>query len=285
MGSRWANSMELLKASWTVLRRHKSLVIFPIVSGIVTLVMLAALVIPAYFLTGASSGHINSPVLFYVFFFIFYFIGSFVVIFFNTGLIACAQECLRGGDPDFSYGMSVATQNIGKIAGWAAISATVGLILKMIRERGGIIGVVISSLIGFVWALITFFVIPVFVFQGLGVIDSIKESASIFKRTWGENMIARFSLGIIFFLLGLIGLVPLALIVAIHTPAFVIGMVTISIIYWMALAILLSSLNGILSMALYDYAVTGQVPPPYNPQTIAYAFQPKPAKDWLGRSK
>ena len=282
MGGRWSNSMELLKASWTVLRRHKSLITFPIVSGILTVVMIAALIVPAYFLTGASSGHINSPVLFYVFFFIFYFISSFIVIFFNTGLIACAQECLRGGDPDFNYGLSVATQNIGKIAGWALVNATVGLILKMIRERLGILGTVLGSILGIAWNLLTFFVIPVLVFQGLGVIDSVKESASIFKRTWGENMIARLSLGLIFFVLGLIGLVPILLIIVVHTPVFVIGMVAISLVYWMALFIMSASLNGILSMALYDYAVTGQVPPPYNPQTIAYAFQQKPASSFMG---
>jgi len=285
MGGRWSNSMELLKASWTVLRQHSSLLAFPIVSALITIVMLAVLIIPAYFLTGASKGHVDNQALFYVFFFIFYFISSFVVIFFNTGLVACAQECLKGNDPGFGYGMGVAASHIGKIAGWAAITATVGLVLKMIRERAGIFGAIVGSIIGIAWSLITFFVIPVLVFQDLGVIESIKESAGIFRRTWGENMIARFSLGLFFFLLGLIGLVPILLIIALHTPVFVVGMVAISIIYWTGLAILAMSLNGILSVALYDYAVTGQVPPPYNAQTIAHAFQPKPAKAGLFSNK
>jgi hypothetical protein len=283
MGGRWSNSMELLKSSWGVLRTHKQLLVFPIISAIATLLLIAALILPAYYVTGASNGHINNQAWFYVFFFIFYFIGSFIVIFFNTGLIACAQECLRGGDPDFSHGWNIAKQNIGKIAGWALINATVGLVLKAIRERAGIFGAIIAGIIDVAWNLITFFVIPVLIFQGFGVIDSIKESAKIFKRTWGENMVARFSLGIIFFLLGLVGVVPIVLAVLTKSAIVIIVISAVVLMYWTVLGVISASLTGILATALYDYAVTGQVPPAYNPQTIAYAFQPKKGKGRLGR--
>lgn len=90
MGGRWSNSIELLKSSWAVLRKNKSLMWFPIVSSIATIILIAALALPAYFFTGVKDGHADK-VMFYVFFFIFYFIASFIVIFFNTGLIACAK--------------------------------------------------------------------------------------------------------------------------------------------------------------------------------------------------
>jgi hypothetical protein len=277
MGGTWSNSVELLKSTWGVLRQHKSLIAFPIISGITTIVLIAALIIPAYFITGASNHQINNPALFYVFFFIFYFLASFIVIFFNTGLIACAQQALRGEQPEFSYGFDVAKKNIGKIAGWALVSATVGLILKMIRERMGIFGVILASIMGFAWNLIVFFVIPVFVFQGFGVIDSIKESASLFRRTWGENMVARFSLGLIFMMLGLVGIIPIILAVFTKNAVVIIGVVGLVLVYWTILAVISAALTGILSTALYDYAITGQVPPAYNHGTIAGAFQQKPA--------
>jgi Family of unknown function (DUF6159) len=275
--------MELLKASWGVLKQHKQLIAFPVISAIATIVLIGALVLPAYYVTGVSSGYVNNQAWFYVFFFIFYFIGSFIVIFFNTGLIACAQECLRGGDPDFKYGWGIAVKNIGKIAGWAAINATVGVILKAIRERAGIFGAIIASLIGIAWNLITFFVIPVLIFQGFGVIDSIKESAKIFRRTWGENMVARFSLGIIFFLLGLVGVFPIVLAVMTKSAVIIIMISAVVLVYWTILGVISASLTGILATALYDYAVTGQVPAAYNPQTIANAFQPRKGKGMLGR--
>jgi hypothetical protein len=275
MGGTWSNSMELLKSSWGVLREHKSLVIFPVISAIATIILMAALVLPMYFFTGVKDGHVDSNVWFYVFFFIFYLVGSFIVIFFNTGLIACAQECLRGGEADFNYGLSIATKNIGKILGWAAINATVGLVLKMIRERAGIFGAIAASIIGVAWNLITFFVIPVMIFQGFGVIDSIKESGSIFKRTWGENMVARFSLGLIFFLFALVGIVPVVLVALTKSAVLIVLVSVVVLVYWIILGVISASLTGILATALYDYATTGQVPGNFNQQAIAYAFQPK----------
>ena len=281
---RWAHSMELLKSTWGVLREHKQLVVFPIVSAVVSIILIAALALPAFFLTGAKDGNITNPALFYVFFFIFYFIGSFVVIFFNTGLIACAQECLRGGDPDFKYGMGIAAKNIGKIATWALISATVGMLLKMIRERLGFLGAILGSVLGIAWNLLTFFVIPVFIFQGFGVIDSIKESAGLFKRTWGENMLARFSLGLIFFVVALIGLVPIGLSIITKSAGLIIAVSALVLMYWTVLAVLSASLSGILATALYDYALTGQVPGAFPQEAIASAFQPKPsARGFLSR--
>jgi hypothetical protein len=275
MGGTWSNSMELLKSSWGVLRENKSLVIFPVISAVATIILMVALVLPMYFFTGVKDGHVDSNPWFYVFFFIFYLVGSFIVIFFNTGLIACAQECLRGGEADFNYGLSIATKNIGKILGWAAINATVGLVLKMIRERAGIFGAVAASIIGVAWNLITFFVIPVMIFQGFGVIDSIKESGSIFKRTWGENMVARFSLGLIFFLFALVGIVPVVLVALTKSAPLIVLVSVVVLVYWIILGVISASLTGILATALYDYATTGQVPGNFNQQAIAYAFQPK----------
>ncbi len=282
MAGTWSNSMTLLKSSWSVLREHRSLVLFPIVSALVTIVMIAALAVPAVFLSGASDGEITNQVWFYVFFAIFYFICSFVVIFFNTGLVACAKLALQGQEPDFKYGLDVAWSNVGKVAGWALISATVGLILRIIRDQLGWVGEIITGLLGFVWNLIVFFVIPVYVFQGYGVFASIKESASIFKRTWGENVVARFGLGLVFFLLALIGILPIVAIAFTKNAALIIAVVAIVLMYWAVLAILSSSLTGILSTALYDYAVTGQVPAAYNPKAITGAFQPKAKKGRFG---
>jgi hypothetical protein len=52
-------------------------------------------------------------------------------------------------------------RSVGKIAGWAAISATVGLILRSLEERFGLLGDLIVGLIGVVWGAVTFFVVPV----------------------------------------------------------------------------------------------------------------------------
>lgn len=282
MKGTWSNSVQLLKESWRVLREHRELVVFPVISGIASILLMAAIMVPAAFLSGITGGETENQWVLYVFLFIFYFLTSFVVIFMNTGLISCAKVSLDGGDPSVSDGFSVAFQNVGKIALWALINATVGMVLRTIRERGGIIGSILAGLVAVAWNLITFFVIPVIIFQGYGVIDSIKESASVFKRTWGENVVARFSIGIIFFVLALAGVIPVGLALLTGSAAVILPVIAVVLLYWVALAIISTTLTGILSTALYDYATTGQVPAAFAPETITAAFAPKPAR---GRSR
>lgn len=270
-----SRSVQIFKESMGVLKQDKELVLFPVISGVVMLLLTASFFIPVALLSGAVDGEFEGNVAYYILFFLFYLVGYFVVIFFNTGLIACVQIRLSGGDPRFGDGMRHATGNFGKIAGWALISATVGLVLQAIRERAGLLGRIVSGVLGLAWNLITFFVIPVMIFEQAGVIDSIRKSAALFKRTWGENVVLRFSLGLIMFLAGLVGVVPLVLAVLTESVALIIIMGAVVVLYWFALGIISATLNGIFATALYNYATTGTVPAAFSPEVIAGAFEHK----------
>lgn len=275
MAGTWNRSIQIFRESLGVLRKDKELMLFPIISGVITLVLTVSFIFPLAYFTGIKDGNWDNNPLYYVAIFLFYLVSYFVVIFFNTGLIACAHIRLNGGDPSFGDGMRYAAANVGKIAGWALISATVGMVLQAIRERGGIIGRIAAGIFGLAWNLLTFFVIPIMIFEKLGVIDSIKGSAALFKKTWGENMVLRFSLGLIMFVLGLVGMVPLLLAGLTKSVALIITVVAIVLLYWFSLGILSASLNGIFAAALYDYARTGVVPQGYSPGVITGAFEPK----------
>jgi len=276
-------SMQIFRESWGVLKQDKELVLFPIISGIVMLILTASFMVPLVMFTGIKDGEFSNNALYYVFFFIFYLVGYFVVIFFNTGLIACVQIRLSGGDPRFSDGMQYAMGNLGKIAGWALISATVGMVLQMIRERAGIFGRIAAGLFGMAWNLITFFVIPVMIFQNAGVFYSIKQSAALFKRTWGENVVLRFSLGLIMFLAGLVGVIPIVLAAMTESVVVIVAVSAVVVLYWFALGIISSALNGIFATALYNYAMTGTVPAAFSPATISSAFGQKTTSGFFSR--
>ena len=279
----FARSMQILKESLAVLKQDKKLLFFPLISGIVMLILTASFIVPIVLLTGIKDGEIENNVMYYVFLFIFYLIGYFVVIFFNTGLIACVQTRLSGGDPKFGDGMHYAVGNLGKIAGWALISATVGMVLQLIRERAGIFGRIAAGIFGLAWNLITYFVIPVMIFENAGVIDSIKKSAGLFKKTWGENVVLRFSLGLIVFLLALVGVVPLVLVAMTKSVALIVAVGAVVVLYWFALGIISAALNGIFATALYNYATTGTVPVAFSPEVIAGAFEEKTSKGFFSR--
>ena len=87
-----SRSMEIFRESLGVLKKDKEMVLFPIISSLVMLVLTASFFVPAVLLSGVRNGEFDSAnPLYYVLLFLFYLVGYFVVIFFNTGLIACAH--------------------------------------------------------------------------------------------------------------------------------------------------------------------------------------------------
>ncbi len=279
MLEKFTRSYQLVKESFEVLKKDKEIMLFPVISVIVTILLLLSFIIPIFFLTFKNApegaGFYTAGNFYYIILFIYYILSYFIVMFFNTGLITCAHIRLNGRDPTFSDGFKNAKKHIGKIFVWALISATIGIILRIIADRSETIGKIVVAIIGTAWSLITFFVIPVMIFENISVLESIKKSGHLFKKTWGENVIGQFSMGFVFFILGIIGIIPLLISFFTGSPVIIISLITLTVIYWVLLGIVSASLDGIFVTALYNYANTGKIPSAYSPEVIRDAFQPK----------
>jgi hypothetical protein len=263
---KFGNSWQLMKTSLGILRKDKEIMIFPVLSFIACAIILLSFFAGFWFLGLPSMD--TSPWLWVVSMFLIYFVLFFIVIFFNTAIIACANIRLNGGDPTVSDGLRIASQNIGRILIWALISATIGMILQAIREKGGWVGRIIAGVFGIAWAYVTFFIIPVLIFEKKGVASSIRRSASLFKQTWGETLIGSFGFGIIFFLLALLGILPIILGYFLGgTTGVIVGLI-IAFFYWAFIGVVASATNGIYVAALYQYATKKQLPSEFNASLI-----------------
>jgi hypothetical protein len=181
-------SIELVKTSWNILMEDKKFLVFPVLSGLVTMIVILTFALPLIF-AGIILGLATPGTgLFFVILFAFYAVSYFVVIFFNTALISCVNARLHGVEMTVRQGLASALRHLPSILVWALISATVGIILYLIEQRAGILGRIATVIVGGVWSLVTFFVIPVLVLEDKGVLDSVKESVSLIKRTWGESI-------------------------------------------------------------------------------------------------
>ena len=69
-----------------------------------------------------------------VFGFLFYFCQYAVLIFFNSALVAAVMIRLEGGDPTLADGFNAAKARIPAILGYAAIAATVGVLLQSLKN-------------------------------------------------------------------------------------------------------------------------------------------------------
>jgi hypothetical protein len=97
---------------------------------------------------GLGSERDSLTALDYVYLAIFYFVAYFIGIFFTAAVVGAATLRLQGRDPTVGDGLRLAGSKLRRIAGWAAISATVGLILRSLEERFGFLGDLIVGLIG-----------------------------------------------------------------------------------------------------------------------------------------
>jgi hypothetical protein len=267
--NRIKRSWELAKASFDVLMKDKELMIFPIISAIAMVIVSAVFFVPTL-LTNFLDTVFDTgiPVFGYLVLFVFYIVQYTVVYFFSTALVGAALIRLRGGDPTVKDGIDIAKKRIPQILGWAALSATVGLVLNMVSDssnkNGKGIGQIISSILGAAWNVVTFLVVPILAAEGLGPIEALKRSWELLKRSWGEQISGTISIGIVFGLFGFIGSVILigagvGISIWLDTwiPAVLFGVLFIGFI--MLVSLLSSTLNGIFTAAVYAYAAEGQV--------------------------
>ena len=133
---RFSRSWGLIKASAGVLAQDKELLVFPLLSAICALVVAAAFVLPALGL-GALDGLGNGgvPLATYLLAFLFYLAQYFVIFFFNSALVGAAMIRLDGGDPTLRDGLRIAAGKALPILGYAAIAATVGMVLRALQGR------------------------------------------------------------------------------------------------------------------------------------------------------
>jgi hypothetical protein len=261
-------SWELVKASWEVLKQDKELVLFPIISGVIMFFVTLTFLIPTLLGNILDGIFVNGmPIFGYIVLFLFYLVQYTVVYFNSTALVGAAMIRLRGGDPKVKDGLSIAWSHILPILGWALVSATVGLILNALsnnskkRGRGG--KSLIASLLGAAWNVLTFLVVPVLAVEGLGPIEAIKRSWELLKRSWGEQISGKLSIGLIFGLIGVGGGLLLAgagiglsILLESIIPVIIFGIVLF--LFIVILSLLNSTLSSIFSAAVYAYAAEGQ---------------------------
>jgi hypothetical protein len=278
---RFATGVQLTKLSWSVLKKDKGLLVFPIISGLLTIVVAVTFFVPMWLL-GALNTSTNDYWLFIIPLFLFYLISYFVIIFFNTALVACVMHSFEGGTPSFRFGISEARKRSRQVVAWAAVSATVGLILHIISDKGGLLGQIAAAVAGIAWSIASYFVIPIIVMEGLGPWAALKRSAQIFKATWGEAMISNIGIGLIFFGLAILGILPLILVLLSGNVVVMIAVAALVFIYWIILGIISSALTIIIMSALYRYATTGKISAGFSGDLLKEPFPMKRQND-LGR--
>jgi len=269
---RLQNSIDLAKASWNVLREDKQLTVLPLLSGVSAL-LVGLLFFGPVALIADNGAQGSSKPLAWILGAVGYLAVTYVVVFFNAALVWAADCRMRGEHVTVGEAVRAASERAHVLLPWAVLSATVSIVIRAIEERAGILGRIVGSLVGLAWGLVTFLVLPVLVIEQIGPIQAVKRSAELFKRTWGENMLANAGIGLVALVASMVGVVPCVLLIALGGPAAVVGVV-LAVGWIIAVQLVAATLTGIFQTALYRFATTGSAPG-FDDEQLRRAFRPR----------
>jgi Family of unknown function (DUF6159) len=285
---RVSRGWELLSESWAVLRQDKQLILFPILSSVVCILVMASFALPfiaipelgkAVIQHKDHADDLTRKLIGYGIGFVFYFVSYFIVVFFNVALVSCAFQRFRGEEPTLNDGLSAAFARLPQIAGWALLAASVGTLLRVLEDRLSFLGKIVIGLIGMAWSIATYFVVPVLTAEGVGPVQAVKRSSKILMKTWGESLVGNISLGVIGLLLYLpaILLIGGGIAAGAALQSVVIGVVIggIGLIYLMLVAVTLSAIQQVFLAGTYLYASKGTVAPGFSEELFQNAFRRK----------
>ena len=272
MGGRFQNSIDLAKASWGVLRGDRKLTVLPLLSGLSMLVVALAFFGPVALIVHNGASASSKPVE-WILGGVGYLALAYVTVFFSAALVFAADKRMRGEPVTIGEAIHAAAARAHVLLPWAVLTATVSIVLRAMEERAGIVGRIVGSLVGIAWSLVTFLVVPVLVIEQLGPFQAVKRSTELFKKTWGENMIANAGIGIVALVATLVGALPCALLIAVGGPIAVLGIVAL-VVWVVGVQIIAAALTGILQMALYRFATDGVVPG-FDTDQLRGAFRPR----------
>jgi hypothetical protein len=286
MFARISNSFALARSSWAVLRENKRLLVFPFLSGLAAVLVLLSFIAPFLLQPGLGDDlEKNAPWVLSVMGFAFYFCTYFVMIFFNAALVSCALMRFNGADPTLGDGLKAASVRLPQILAWALVSATVGLLLRAIENIHERAGRIVSMILGSVWTVLTFFVVPVLVVEKVGPIKAMGRSTEIIKKSWGEAVIGKVGVVLFVILLMIPGFLLLmgtavAWVAAHNGPVQPAGQIPVlacvlfgaAVLWLLTVMAIGAALQGIYVSALYQYASQGEAPQGFAKETMAAAF-------------
>src|SRR5258706_13802379 len=210
----------LFKCSVSVVLQNKKLLVFPVLSFVCTLVILAFVITPVafqrtgYHLSQGQHWKAVGQSLFMAKTVVahardgsttmtrvtpkplaigvgasVYLVAMFLATFFNVAFFHQILQALRGSAVSVRAGLQFAVSRLKAIFLWSLFAGLIGLLIKTLEERLEVVGQIVLRIVGTAWSLASVFVIPVLIVEpGANPINVLRKSASTLKKTWGESL-------------------------------------------------------------------------------------------------
>lgn len=273
-----ASGKQILSATWTMLQEDRQLFVLPAISIASSVVAALILFVPGFAL-GRSIGGTNQIGI-YVGIFFASVVATIISIFFQAALVVGAFQRAEGVQPTVNGVLAEAWRLRGPIFGWAALTTTVGVAVRALQERLGILGSILGFLGGLAWAIVSFLVIPVLVAEGIGPVAAMKRSSQLLRDTWGTSLRTTVRFGLLQLLAVVVLMVGFVVGIGVLFTGGPVGSVLGSVILLVCLVAMFGLITAVSAVSVYSRALiyryaTGLPVPGIPAEVLAGAFVQK----------
>jgi hypothetical protein len=276
-------SWRLLAASVNLMRANPSLRVFPIISALGTVTFMCLFFVGGSVCFGSFAqfqGAIHHHgMIFLLSVVVLSLPFSLVTVFCNSALVGCVLMHMEGKPHGWRDGLRMAWARRRTIIGWTLFCVfgllflvPLGRTLPRIPILGPHLGKLFLIVMGVTWALVTFLVVPVIVFEEQpNIWACLRRSEELFRRTWGEQIVGRGSVLVFMYVIAAIIIIPLIVakhsgLVTVSTQQVMVGVFALSI--FPVLAAFSVAIQSIFGAVCYSYAVTGMLPQEFSAELL-----------------
>lgn len=298
-------SWQLLSRSLRVIFTHRKLLLFPLISSGCAVVMMLFFLSPAaLYPTGHAittgdhwqeilrvlgvealfedESRIDLTIVFYAYGIVIYLVSMFTATFFNVAYYSEIMKALSGQPVSVRAGLRFACRRLPAILTWSLFAGVVGLVIKSLEERFGLVGRWVMRFVGVVWSVASIFAIPVIIRDGNpNPVVLLRNSALTLRKTWGESLIGY--VGITFgswiVLVSVLGVIASSFVLGgvLGQPLIPVLSMIGTLLALAIMSILVTLAGTVYRCALYIYASEGVIPEPYDAALMEGAWKVKKA--------
>jgi hypothetical protein len=248
------SGFQLLPTCWSVLADEPALLLVPLVVLVVTIAILLGYVdliggLGALVTTNKYSTAVRVfPVL---------ALTSSVASIGQAVIVSAATDRLQGKPSSLSAAWTTTLGQLPRLVLFGIVLAGERTLTGLLRGKRWSVGTLAANAIDRAWDFATFLVIPVILFENAPVFAAVKRSGALVASRWGTQLTARSVLGLALFVVCL----PLLLLgIVLCTVSLPLG-IGVLILVLVGDLVLAAALTGVLSAAMYRFAITGLVVP------------------------
>ena len=208
-----------------------------------------------------------------------YLLAMYFATFFNVAFYHEILAALRGESVSITRGLFFACTRWHAILLWSLFAGLVGVLIRVIEDRLGVIGRIIAGILGTVWSVASLFVVPAIAYDSEAVnpLRLLRESANSLRHTWGETLIGYVGLSFANLLILLLSVIPMTAAVVASVLWQNYWIIAVASVVWIGGLCCWGYLTNVASQvykgALYLYANERTIPAPYSEELLDSAWK------------